>query len=110
MEGEREKQILFKGYISHALNKPLGVNSQKPLETIQAREDEMRSQRRQIALQLRDARRSDRIAFLQRQFSSGISTFDWEPEDYEWRPTFLPTMKRRDESLSADAKKAVQVG
>ena len=68
---------------------------QKAEELASAKRVELAATRRELVLKLRDARREDRIAFMEWQFSQGLSSPEHEPEDYEWRPTFMPSMKLR---------------
>lgn len=56
---------------------------------------QVESQRRDLAQRLRCARRADareNILSAWRQQNSG---YEWDVEDYEWRPTYLPLMRAR---------------
>ena len=56
---------------------------------------QVESQRRDLAQRLRVARRADareNILSAWRQQNSG---YEWDVEDYEWRPTYLPLMRAR---------------
>ena len=66
-----------------------------------AKKVEVDAARRNLVLKLRDARREDRVAYMRWQFSQGLASPEHEPEDYEWRPTFLPSMKLRPPSERA---------
>ena len=56
---------------------------------------EVRFQRRDLVLRLREARAEDGRRAVLNQFKQGMSAPEWEVEDYEWRPTFLPAMRAR---------------
>ena len=51
--------------------------------------------RRDLALRLREARRADDRAAVLAQWKQTMSGPEWDAEDYEWRPTFLPLMRTR---------------
>lgn len=56
---------------------------------------EVRFQRRDLVLKLRDARAEENRRAVLNQFKQGMSAPEWDVEDYEWRPTFLPAMRAR---------------
>eukprot|EP00887_Chlorella_sp_A99_P004798 scaffold4.g4798.t1 len=62
------------------------------------------TERRDVVLKLRAARREDQKLAMLNQFKQSMVGPDWELEDLEWRPTFLPGMKlapqRRDAFLA----------
>ena len=51
--------------------------------------------RRDLAYRLREARAQDRRTEMENQWKQTMSGPDWDAEDYEWRPTFLPQMCTR---------------
>ncbi|KAK9863045.1 hypothetical protein WJX84_000363 [Apatococcus fuscideae] len=51
--------------------------------------------RRDLVLKLREARRQDLQLTMLNQFKQSMAGPDWELEDYEWRPTYLPSMRLR---------------
>lgn len=52
-------------------------------------------QRRSLSLRLREARRADARESALRGFRGSMTAPDWELEDLDWRPTFLPQMRFR---------------
>ncbi|OUS43892.1 molecular co-chaperone STI1 [Ostreococcus tauri] len=48
--------------------------------------------RRDLAYKLREARAQDRRTEIENQWKQTMNGPDWDIEDYEWRPTFLPQM------------------
>ena len=56
---------------------------------------EVSFERRDLVLKLRDARRNEHRQAILNQFKQSMSAPEWEIEDYEWRPTFLPAMRSR---------------
>ena len=79
---------------------PGSVDIKERLDVAKERYEEERSRvaadvkaaRRDFALQLRDARAEDRRTEMENQWKQSLSGPDWEVEDYEWRPTFIPQM------------------
>lgn len=62
---------------------------------------ETRAARRDLAYKLRQARAEDRRTETLNSWKQSMSGPDWELEDYEWRPTFIPQMclRKLDASL-----------
>jgi len=62
---------------------------------------ETRAARRNLAYKLRQARAEDRRTETLNSWKQAMSGPDWELEDYEWRPTFIPQMclRKLDASL-----------
>ncbi|KAK9803026.1 hypothetical protein WJX72_005333 [[Myrmecia] bisecta] len=56
---------------------------------------QMGMHRRDLVLKLRQARREEIRLSMLNQFKQSMAAPEWELDDYEWRPTFLPTMKLR---------------
>ena len=61
---------------------------------------ETKAARRDLAYKLRQARTNDRRQEMENQWKQTMSGPDWDLEDYEWRPTFIPQMCMR--KLGAD--------
>ncbi|KAK3268307.1 hypothetical protein CYMTET_23179 [Cymbomonas tetramitiformis] len=82
-------------------------------EEEQAAQLQTKMQRRGIVLKLREARRSDNREIMLTQWRQSMTGPDWEAEDYEWRPTFLPGMRLRPidkEVFESDPKRKMIVG
>ena len=56
---------------------------------------QVESQRRDLAKRLRDARAVDAKEAIMSAWRQQNGGYEWEPEDYEWRPTYLPLMRSR---------------
>ena len=56
---------------------------------------ETKATRRDFALKLRDARAQDRRTEMENQWKQTLGGPEWDMEDYEWRPTFIPQMCTR---------------
>ena len=56
---------------------------------------ETKAARRDLAYKLRQARTNDRRQEMENQWKQTMSGPDWDLEDYEWRPTFIPQMCMR---------------
>eukprot|EP00232_Nephroselmis_pyriformis_P030673 CAMPEP_0182852400 /NCGR_PEP_ID=MMETSP0034_2-20130328/144_1 /TAXON_ID=156128 /ORGANISM="Nephroselmis pyriformis, Strain CCMP717" /LENGTH=329 /DNA_ID=CAMNT_0024983105 /DNA_START=26 /DNA_END=1012 /DNA_ORIENTATION=+ len=55
--------------------------------------DEAALERRGVVQKLRDARKADARAAVERSFKEAMIAPDWDPDDYEWRPTWLPSKR-----------------
>ncbi|KAG7675099.1 hypothetical protein Ndes2526A_g07853 [Nannochloris sp. 'desiccata'] len=51
------------------------------------------SERRSLVLKLREARHADQRLLMLNQFKQSMTAPDWELEDLEWRPTWMPSMR-----------------
>jgi len=60
---------------------------------VKARTAQIATERRRLIFKLRAARAEDRRLATLNQFKQSMAAPDWELEDLEWRPTFLPGMK-----------------
>jgi len=56
---------------------------------------ETKAARRDFALKLRDARADDRKTEMENQWKQTLGGPEWDLDDYEWRPTFIPQMCMR---------------
>ncbi|KAL4447971.1 hypothetical protein ABPG75_005190 [Micractinium tetrahymenae] len=78
-----------------------------------ARAAQAACERRGIAAKLRAARRADQQLAQLNQFKQSMVGPDWELEDLEWRPTYLPAMRLkplRPETALADPKRHLLTG
>ena len=64
---------------------------------------EVRTQRKDLVLALREARRDDTKLLMMNQYKQAMSSPDWDVEDFDWRPTFLPRMRQT--KIDADITK-----
>ncbi|KAK9863942.1 hypothetical protein WJX84_003683 [Apatococcus fuscideae] len=70
--------------------------TQQELAHEQAAEKALKAMhRRDLVIKLREARKQDLQLTMLNQFKQSMAGPDWEIEDYEWRPTHLPSMRLR---------------
>ncbi|GAB4824134.1 hypothetical protein N2152v2_011180 [Parachlorella kessleri] len=66
-----------------------------------ARRAQAATERRALVFKLRAARKEDRRLAALNQYKQSMTAPDWELDDLEWRPTFLPYMKLKPISQAA---------
>lgn len=69
-----------------------------------AREAQRAVERRAIVAKLREVRSDHARETALRQFKQSMTGPDWELEDLDWRPTFLPSMRAASGRLLADGQ------
>ena len=74
-------------------------------EELSARNAQAATERRRLIFKLRAARAQDRRLATLNQFKQSMAAPDWELEDLEWRPTFLPGMKLNKSQAVMDSKR-----
>lgn len=55
---------------------------------------ELTSARKDLVLALREARRQELQLLMRNQYKQSMTSPDWDIEDYDWRPTFLPRLRQ----------------
>jgi hypothetical protein len=69
-----------------------------------ARKAQTAAECRSLVLNLRAARAADRRLAMLNQFKQSMVGPEWELDDLDWRPTFLPAMKLRRTDVAAVAR------